>query len=268
MRRTVRDFLIILAITVGLFGPVMVWAADRADAAEGTYFFGDLAYPNPNRGDTTRNLLTIDTSTIAGQTCQVIVDTINGESVHAENYVTVEGGVPTITVTGTEDGVNGERQSASTVVMGDSLTIYNHFSYATSVAGDVIITCQDDTTTTTSSSSTTSSSTPTTTPETTTSTLPTSSTTSSIPVTSTTVPTGSTTTTSPSTTTSQPPGSTTSTTDHPSSTTSSIPPVTTVSTLPHTDESGDWDDEIQLGIAGAVLLVLGGAIVLAVREET
>ena len=38
--------------------------------------------------------------TIAGQTCQVIVDTINGESVHAENYVTVEGGVPTITVTG------------------------------------------------------------------------------------------------------------------------------------------------------------------------
>lgn len=178
-----------------VFGFIVLSLPGVSWGADGTYTFSDFAIPNPTRGDTSRLLLTIDTSDHNGQTCTVVVDTINGESVHPENYVTLEGGVPTVTVTGTEDGAFGEHQNTTTVVLGDTLEVWNHFSLATSVDGDVTITC--DTTTTTApppgSSSTTS-----TAPSTTTTTDGTTSTTPPAPTT--TVPTDSTTTLPPVTT--------------------------------------------------------------------
>lgn len=263
-----------LAALVALMG--LSWSALPSMAAEGTYVFTDFAVPNPTRPATVRTLLTIDTSSIAGQTCQVVVDTVNGESVHPENYITVEGGVPTITVTGTEDGAFGVRQNATTVVMGDELIVRNHFQYATSVEGDVIITCTDDTTTTTTSpttSTTSPESTTTTAPVGTTSTTTPNGSTTTIPVTSTTAPTGSTTSTQPpSTSTTIPPDSTTSTTAPTDSTSTSIitgstattvPPVTG-STLPFT---GPPVEAARVAMAAAALLLLGGGVLLAGRES-
>ena len=252
-----------LAVIVALMG--VSWSALPATAAEGTYVFDDFAIPNPTRPPTVRTLLTIDTSTIAGQTCQVIVDTINGESVHAENFITVEGGVPTITVTGTEDGAFGVKQNTTTVVMGDTLIVRNHFQRATSVEGDVIISCQDDTTTTTSTTAPESSTTTTAPAETTTTTgssTTTSLTTSSTvpPVTSTTAPTGSTTTTSPPNTSTTSPDGSTSTSVPPTESTNP-PPNTTPPTLPYTGPA----DVGRFILLGSALLALGVSILLGGR---
>ena len=228
-----RRLLLALAVVATLALPAV--------AADGTYGFDDFAIPNPTRPQTARVLLTVDTSEHAGETCQIVVDTANGPSVHAENYVTIEGGIPTITVTGTEDSDGGVHQSTSTVVMGDELHVVNHFALATSVEGRITITCQPPTTTTiTSPPSTTSSSVPTTT---------------SVPDTSSST---------------SPPDSSTSSTSPASSTSSSVsPPSTTIppvsnppATLPVTGPDGlvGW------AVAGVALMLLGGGLVMAARE--
>jgi hypothetical protein len=227
---------LILALTV------LLTLALPAMASDGVHSFDDFAIPNPTRPQTARVLLTVDTSEHAGQTCQIVVDTANGPSVHAENYVTIEGGIPTITVTGTEDSDGGVHQSTSTVVMGDELHVVNHFALATSVEGRITIRCQPDSTTTTITSppSTTSSSTPPTT---------------SVPDTSSST---------------SPPDSSTSSTSPASSTSSSVsPPSTTIppvsnppATLPVTGPDGlvGW------AVAAAAMLLLGGSLVAAARE--
>jgi LPXTG-motif cell wall-anchored protein len=225
---------LLLAITM------LLSLALPAMAADGVHSFDDFAIPNPTRPETARTLLTVDTSEHAGETCQIVVDTANGPSVHPENYLTVEGGIPTITVTGTEDSDGGVHQSTSTVVMGDELHVVNHFALATSVEGRITIRCQPPTTTTiTSPPSTTSSSVPTTT---------------SVPDTSSST---------------SPPDSSTSSTSPASSTSSSVSPPSTIppvsnppATLPVTGPDGlvGWT------VAGVALVLLGGFLVRAARE--
>jgi len=230
---------LILALTV------LLTLALPAMASDGVHSFDDFAIPNPTRPQTARVLLTVDTSEHAGQTCQIVVDTANGPSVHPENYLTVEGGIPTITVTGTEDSDGGVHQSTSTVVMGDELHVVNHFALATSVEGRITITCQPDSTTTTSTSTTQP-------PSTTTTAGPSTTTT-------TTTPSETTSTTSPVTTTTA--GVTSST--GPTTPPSTIPPVSNPpATLPVTGPDGlvGW------AAAGVALVALGGFLVRAARE--
>lgn len=257
-----RIAVVLALIALIVFGvrPILAYAAD------GTYSFSDFAIPNPNRGDTARTLLVIDASEHVGQTCTINVDTVNGESVHPENFVTVEGVIPTIVVSGTEDGAFGEHQNTETVTIGQAgtITVVNHFSLATSVEGTIQITC-DTTTTTLATSTTTPPSTTSTTDMSTTSsstvtTTPSTSTSSTLvpPAPTSTVPTESTTTT----------GVVSTRPTFPINPPPDIVPVTTVpdgGTLPST---GPEVDNGILALTATALLMLGAAGVIATKEDS
>lgn len=226
--------LTVIGLTLGACKP--------AFASDGTSSFEDFAVPNPTRPQTERVLLTIDTSEHNGETCSIVVDTVNGESVHPENFITVEGGIPPVTVTGTEDAASGVHQSTFRVVLGDTLDVINHFQLATSVDGDIVIDCTPVTTTTQATTTTTQATTTTTVPEATTTTRATT-TTSSGP-----------TTTVPEVTTTAPGVSTT------LIVTTTVPPVTG-STLPFTGP----EDYAPLAVAGGALILLGWAVKVTSR---
>jgi hypothetical protein len=269
MTRTIRDFLIILTVTLVVGIPLMTWAADRAGAETRTLEFGgsDFYIPRPaDRSDQVgieRLIASVDTpAELVGLACSVVGTSTNGESVHPNNYGMLRSNGDSVRIDGTEDAAQGVKLSDRVIVLGTTVQLFNvmlpdaNGRVATSVDYSVRVTCTpatDDTTTTTTTPP--SSTTPTTTPGSTTSTTfdSTTSTTSALPpVTSTTVPTESTTTTAPEI----PP--TTGPTD------STIPPVTSPPTLPFTGV----DESLFGGIAmaGLALLLLGAGVLVAGRR--
>lgn len=257
MPTTIRHRLAAATATIIAVTAIMVGAYPSPAAAADTYTFADHAIPNPTRGWTARTVATIDTSHLAGLDCEIDVDTANNQSEHDDNYVTLEGGIPTITVTETESEPFTPRQSATRAILGDRLDVVNHFGAGgTSLTGTItILDCQEPPSATTTTLPATSTTTP-------------ASTTTTNATTTTTDATTSTTTTPP--TTSVPPPTTTTTVEPPSTT---IPPVTTPppgddepptsSTLPFT--GWDINEDGPTAAAGAALLVLGWGLRRAIR---
>ena len=227
---------------------------------------------------------------LIGMTCTVSRVTVNGESVHVNNYGVFRSNGDSITLTGTEDEVNGVRLSSQEITLGPVAALYNVMvrsddgKIATSVDYTITITCTgetvEETTTTTAAESTTTTeeettsttqppTTTTSAPSTTTSTQPTTTTTeasttttspdSSTTSSSTTVP-NETTTTIPETTTTTGGGSTSTTTPESTSSTDTTVPPTTETTLPFTG----FDTALMGGIA--VVLVLAGVLVLGIVD--
>ena len=290
MTRLNRTTLAIIILTVLIGTPVMVWAADHAQAATVTFTFegSDFLIPRPpaqapigeRRLVATYDVIGNGYADYIGSVCTFVVTAANGISVHGNNqgYLVTNGSSTDVLRTEDEPNVLRTVLDDPTLRLGETVQLFNIIGewaegdniregfVGTSVDYEVTATCtiQDDTTTTSTSPTTTSS------------TLPPSSTTSTIVTTSTTAPEATTTTlrvsstTAPDTsTTTQPPPSSTSTTIDltGTSTSTTVPPVSTPSTLPFTDEPGDWDQELGLALAGTALLLLGGGVLVAGRER-
>ncbi|MGF1666386.1 MAG: hypothetical protein ACFCVC_08955 [Acidimicrobiia bacterium] len=206
------------------------------------------------------------TGTDAG--CEAVVSATahNNESIHIGNDLIVASGGNQVVLSDVESATGKVTTASGTLVLGDTVTVTLVLGQADegrprsvfSGGMTVTVSCIPDETTTT-----------TTTPETTTTTAPeTTTTTEAITTTTSTTMPETTTTTVPPFTSSSVLGTTTTTLPVTTSSvlgtsTTTIPPVTG-STLPFTGP----EDVAGMAMAGAALLVLGGAIMAATREQS
>lgn len=198
-------------------------------------------------------LAEVPTGTEAGCEADVVATAGNNPSVHVGNNLIVSSGDGSVTLADVEREPNAVTSASGTLTLGDTVTVTLVLGPADpgrpisvfSGGITVTITCVPVETTTTTVSTTTTTEATTTTTEATTTTMPTTTTT---PPSTTIVP---------NTTTTPPPGVSSTVL----TTTTTVPPVTG-STLPFTgpEDMGGW------AMAGGALILLGSALVLALRQ--
>jgi hypothetical protein len=211
-------------------------------------------------------LATMPTGADAGCEATVTATADNNESVHFGNDLIVSSGADQVVLSDVESEVGKHTVAGSTLVLGDTISVTLRLGPADegrprsvfSGGITVIAACipQETTTTTVETTTTTVETTTTTAPSTTTTSVVTTATTTP-ETTTTTQPTSSTSVLGTSTTTLPPVASTV------DSTTTTIPAVTE-STLPFTGP----EDLAGLAMAGGALIVLGGAVVAAMRQQS